>query len=51
MFNLSDEEKEIDWRYKLMMEVIEKLKQENSLPHLIPVITHFDYSTLDNEMM
>ena len=48
---LSEEEKEADWRYKLMIEVIEELKEQNSLPRLIPVITHYDYIANDEEMI
>ena len=48
---LSEEEKETDWRYKLMIEVIEELKEQNSLPRLIPFITHFDYVANDEEMI
>ena len=48
---LNDAEKEADWKYQLMMGLIENSKKYSGLPSIIPVITHYDYVSEDHDLI
>ena len=48
---LNSSEKENDWKYQLILEMIENSKKYTGLPSIIPIITDYDYVSTDHDMM